>query len=187
MNKFPLIEKGSLLVATPNMTDPLYKQSVVLICEYTSYGSFGLILNKPYELTSQEGSSELMEIALLKDSLRIGGSMQQNQLMLLHASTKHRDQTLKVTDGVYLGGDFPFLQELIKEEPDSALLICFGYTGWVAGELEKQFKENLWYLYPATKNLIFDVAPEKLWKETLSSMGGKYKNISLIPNDLSLN
>lgn len=187
VNKIPLIEKGFLLVATPNMTDPLYKQSVVLICEYTSYGSFGLILNKPYELSSQESPSEINEITLMKDSLRIGGAMQQNQLMLLHASTKHRDQTLRVTEGVYLGGDFPFLQELIKDEPDSGLLICFGYTGWTAGELENQFKEGLWYLYPATKNLIFDVPPEKLWKETLSTMGGKYKNISLIPSDLNLN
>jgi hypothetical protein len=31
------------------------------------------------------------------------------------------------------------------------------------------------------------VPPEKLWKETLSTMGGKYKNISLIPSDLTLN
>ncbi len=187
MNKVPALEKGFLLVATPNMSDPLYKQSVVLICEYTSYGSFGLILNKPYQLEPQERHSEINEIVALKDSLRIGGSMQQNQLMLLHASNKHRDQTLKVVDGVYLGGDFPFLQELIKDEPDSSLLICFGYTGWTAGELEKQFMEGLWYLYPASKALIFDVSPEKLWKETLSSMGGKYKNISHIPNDLSLN
>ena len=98
------IEKGSLLIATPNVTDPLYKQSVVLICEYTNYGSFGLILNKPYEPEEKQTVIEIDEILHLKNSLRIGGSMQQNQLMLLHASNKHRDQTLKVTDGVYLGG-----------------------------------------------------------------------------------
>ncbi len=187
VNKTIQLDKGSLLIATPNMTDDLYKQSVVLVCEYTNYGSFGLILNKPYHLESKQSGMEIEEIIQLKDSLRIGGSMQQNQLMLLHASTKHRDQTLKVTDGVYLGGDFPFLQELIKEEPDSSLLICFGYTGWTAGELEKQFMDGLWYLYPASKSLIFDVPPEKLWKETLSSMGGSYKNISMIPSDLTLN
>lgn len=187
MNKTLEIEKGSLLIATPTVTDELYKQSVVLICEYTSYGSFGLILNKPYEMETKHQATEMDEILHLKDSLRIGGSMQQNQLMLLHASNKHRDQTLKVADGVYLGGDFPFLQELIKEEPDLSLLICFGYTGWTAGELEKQFADGLWYIYPASKSLIFDIPPDKLWKETLNSMGGTYKNISMIPSDLTLN
>ncbi len=187
MTKLPKFEKGSLLIATPNTVDELYKQSVVLICEYTTYGSFGLILNKPFVLDAEQPHFDLSEIVHLKESLRIGGSMQQNQLMLLHASHKHRDQTLKVTDGVYLGGDFPFLQELLKDEPDSSLLLCFGYTGWTAGELEKQFLDDLWYLHPASKTLIFETPPEKLWRETLSSMGGNYKNISMIPSDLTLN
>lgn len=187
MSKIHTIDKGSLLIASPNVMDPIYKQSVILVCEYTSYGSFGLILNKPYELEATHSHIEIDEIVHLKNSLRVGGPMQQNQLMLLHDSTKHRDQTLKVTDGVYLGGDFLFLQELVKEDPDSNLLICFGYTGWTAGELEKQFSDGLWFLYPASKSLIFEIPPEKLWRETLSSMGGNYKNISMIPNDLSLN
>ncbi len=187
MNKTERIEKGSLLIATPNVSDPLYKQSVVLICEYTSYGSFGLILNKPYLSEPKEATVEMDEILHLKESLRIGGTMQQNQLMLLHASKRHRDQTLRVADGVYLGGDFPFLQELIKDEPDSSLLICFGYTGWTAGELEKQLEDGLWYISPASKSLIFDIPCEKLWKEILVSMGGDYKNISMIPSDLTLN
>ncbi len=145
------------------------------------------MINKPYVPETKEPSLELDEILSLKDSLRIGGSMQQNQLMLIHASKKHRDQTLKITDGVYLGGDFAFLQDLIRSEPDSEVLICFGYTGWNSGELEKQLEGGLWYVHPASKSLIFDTHPEKLWKETLTSMGGIYKNISLIPGDLTLN
>lgn len=181
------IDKGSLLVATLNVTDELYKQSVVLVCEYTAYGSFGLMLNKPLPLDTKGPKLDIDEIANLKDSLRIGGSMQQNQLMLLHASEKHRDQTMKVTEDIYLGGDFSFLQELLKDEPDSRLLLCFGYTGWTAGELENQFKDELWYLHPASKSLVFETPPEKLWGTTLKTMGGKYTNISTIPNDLSLN
>jgi putative transcriptional regulator len=187
VNKPPLIEKGSLLIATPNLTEPLYKQSVVLICEYTNYGSFGLMINKPYIPDAKDPSIELDEILGLRESLRIGGSMQQNQLMLIHASKKSRDQTLKITDGVYLGGDFSFLQDLIRSEPEASVLICFGYTGWSTGELEKQLDNGLWYTHPSSKSLIFETPPEQLWKETLTSMGGIYKNISLIPGDLTLN
>ncbi len=187
MSKSHALEKGSLLIASPNITDPLYKQSVILICEYTSYGSFGLILNKPYIPEIEESVQEMDEILSLKDSLRIGGAMQQNQLMLLHGSEKHRDQTMQITEGVYLGGDFPFLQELIKFDPECKMLICFGYTGWTTGELEKQFMEGYWYLSTSSKDLIFNSIPEKLWKETLHNMGGSFKKISLIPEDFSLN
>ncbi len=187
MNKSHTLQKGSLLVATPNITDPLYRQSVILICEYTSYGSFGLILNKPYMPIEDQSNEEYDEILSLKESLRIGGAMQQNQLMLLHGSNKHREQTMQITEGVYLGGDFPFLQELIKQEPDCKMLICFGYTGWTTGELEKQFMDGYWYLSTSTKDLVFNDSPERLWKETLNQMGGSYKKISLIPEDFSLN
>lgn len=160
---------------------------MILICEYTTYGSFGLILNKPFVLESNQPHFDIEEIVHLQHALRMGGSMQQNQLMLLHASNKHRDQTIKVTEDVYLGGDFAFLQELLKEEPETDLLLCFGYTGWSAGELEKQFSEELWYQHTASKSLIFGTKPENIWRETLLTMGGKYTSIAMIPEDLTLN
>ena len=188
MNKLPHLSKGSLLIASPNLQEELYKQSVVLLCEYTTYGSFGLILNKPLSLdTSEDPGLSIEEITHLKESLRIGGTMQQNQLMLLHSSDKNKDQTLQISDQIYLGGDFSFLQDLVREEPNSPLLLCFGYTGWTAGELENQCVNELWYPHPATHTLIFETPPEHLWRKALSQLGAPYTNLTQIPDDLSQN
>ena len=113
--------------------------------------------------------------------------MGQTQMMLLHTSPQNSDQTLKIVDGVYLGGDLPFLQDVLNKEPLPNILLCFGYMGWQSGELEKEFMSGLWYLHKGDKSLLFDTPPEKIWSSTLKEMGGKYSSLSLIPEDLNLN
>ena len=107
--------------------------------------------------------------------------------MLLHTSDKDPTQTLQVCDGVFLGGDLQFLQEVITDAQGPAVHLCFGYAGWGAGQLEREFLDGGWYLYPASKEHIFDIPPEKLWQSLLREMGGKYATLSMIPEDLSWN
>jgi putative transcriptional regulator len=67
------------------------------------------------------------------------------------------------------------------------MLLCFGYSGWNPGQLEKEFGEGSWYTFPASADYLFKTPPEKLWQTLLYDMGGKFRSLSLIPNDLSLN
>jgi putative transcriptional regulator len=181
------LEQGSLLVASPDVEPGLYSRSVILICEHTPAGSFGLVINKPFNIEIPEEILSIEELSNPKVQLRMGGKMQQNQMMLLHTSEKVTTQTLKVLDGVYLGGDLNFLQENLKNESSPDILLCFGYTGWITGQLEKEFMAGMWYPYPANKEIIFDTPIETIWRTVLRSMGGKYTTISMIPEDLSLN
>ena len=107
--------------------------------------------------------------------------------MLLHDYDKIPDQTLTVMEGVYLGGDLPFLQEAAADENGPAIRLCFGYTGWSAGQLEREFLDGLWYITPGNSKHIFETPSEKVWSQVLQEMGGKYSTLSMIPEDLSLN
>ena len=111
-----------------------------------------------------------------------GGPIQPNQMMLLHSS-----EALKVCDGIYLGGDMQFLQEAIATADGPYLRLCFGYTGWEPGQLEREFLSGNWFLAPATAQHVFETRPEKIWQTILQEMGGKYATLSMIPEDLSLN
>lgn len=181
------LEKGTLLIASPDVDEDLYFKSVVLICEHTPAGSFGLIVNKPVTVELPPEILPIDNLAHPKVQLRLGGKSQQNQMMLLHTSDRNADQTLQVTDNVYLGGDLQFLQESISSEGCPDLLLCFGYTGWTTGELEKEFMKELWFLHPASKELLFDTPSEKMWQTILKKMGGKYASLAMIPDDLTLN
>lgn len=181
------ITKGTFLVASPDVEMGPFFRNVILICEHTHGGSFGLVINKSLDLEVSEDIIDIHHLTNKNVGIRAGGPVQTNQMMLLHTYDKLPQQTLQICDGVYLGGDLEFLQEVITDENGSPIYLCFGYTGWDAGQLEREFLDGNWFIHPATSRLIFYVAPDKLWSTILREMGGKYSPLSMIPEDLSMN
>lgn len=181
------VKKGCFLIANPEIENPLFFRGVMLVCEHNASGSFALLINKPLDLELPEEIVSLSTAANKNVSIRAGGPVQTNQMMLLHSVKSEQQQLLTVTENVYLGGDIQYLHELIDDESAPPVFLCFGYAGWAAGQLEREFLDGSWFLYPATKDLIFETPPEKLWRELLLHMGGKYATLSTIPEDPSVN
>jgi putative transcriptional regulator len=181
------LARGTLLVASPDIDAGLFFRSVVLICEHGPSGSFGLIVNKPLEIEIPEEIAHLKEIANPHVRIHTGGPIQPHQMMLLHSSPDLPDQTLKVCPGIFLGGDVPFLQQTMGEPHGPSLFLCFGYSGWASGYLEREFLGGAWFLHPASASLVFESPPEKMWQTVLREMKGKYATLSMMPEDLSLN
>ena len=181
------IEKGTFLIATPEIESGLFFRSVVLVCEHNPNGSFGIIVNKNLDIELPSDIIDTSELANPNVSIRAGGPVQTNQMMLLHTSDRIPQQTMPICDQVYLGGDLQFLQESITDTDGPEIFLCFGYAGWGAGLLEREYLDGHWLILPATKEHLFNTAPEKLWQNLLLEMGGKYATLSMIPEDLTLN
>lgn len=179
--------KGTLLIASPEIDAGIFFRSVILVCEHSANGSFCLIVNKPIEMELPEEILNPKETANQDVQLRAGGPLQPNQMMLLHSSDQISEQTLKVCESVYLGGDLQFLQEAAMNPHGPHLRLCFGYSGWGPGLLEREFLSGKWFLHPGSSKHIFDIPSDKLWQYVLREMGGKYSTLSMIPEDLSLN
>lgn len=179
--------KGLFLIASPEIDHPFYKRSVLLLCDHTPAGSFGLTVNKVFEISSLDPLLAETELLFLDQiTPRAGGLTQTSQMMLLHKSGEIPDQTLQVSSDIYLGGDLEFLEKMIEQNPDE-LMLCFGYSGWNPGQLEREFLEGSWFTTPAKAHYLFEVPPQQLWQTLLRDMGGKFKSLSMIPDDLSLN
>lgn len=181
------IQKGTFLIATPDIESGFFFRAVLLLCEHNTNGSFGLLINKSLELELPEEILNINQLANPHINIRAGGPMQSNQMMLLHNSDKIKNQTLKVCEGVYLGGDLSFLQEAILNPDGPTIHLCFGYAAWEKGQLEREFLDGQWFLHPASAHHLFEIPPEKLWQTLLREMGGKYATLSMMPEDLSLN
>ncbi len=181
------IQRGTFLIATPDVESGIFFRGVVLVCEHNPNGSFGLLLNKPLTLELPE---EIMNVNALNNphiGIRAGGPVQTNQMMLLHNCERIPHQTLKICEDVFLGGDLQFLQDAIADENGPFINLCFGYAGWAPGQLEREFLDGHWYLHPAAAKFVFYTSAEKLWQILLREMGGRYASISMIPEDLSVN
>jgi Putative transcriptional regulator len=181
------LQKGVFLVASPDIDAGIFFRSVILLCEHNPMGSFGLVVNKSLDLELPPEVVNLSDLANTNISIRAGGPVQTGQMMLLHTSDKIPQQTLQVCDGVYLGGDLQFLQDSIADEQGPSLLLCFGYTGWGSGQLERELLDGQWFIVPATEEWLFKTPPDALWQCLLRKLGGKYAALAMIPEDLSLN
>jgi putative transcriptional regulator len=181
------IKKGTFLISTPEIDSGVFFRSVILLCESTATGSFGIAINKPLDIELPEEVLSLSSLENPNIDLRAGGPVQANQMMLLHSCSDIPNETLEVTDGVFLGGDLQFLQDAISDLEGPKVRLCFGYAGWGSGQLEREVLEGSWYACPGDAHYVFDLPAEKIWQTILKDMGGKYAALSMIPEDLSLN
>ena len=181
------LKRGTLLIASPNIEDEMFFRSVVLLCDCSSIGSFGMIINKPLDTQVRDEILLFEGFSDMQLNMRSGGPHQLNQIMLLHSFEEQSSQSLFICPKVYLGGNFEFLREKEEAFLPSSFFLTLGYTSWGAGHLEKEFLKGTWFLHPASFESIFEMPPEKMWQTLLREMGGKYKTLSMMPEDLDFN
>ncbi len=86
------LEKGTFLIATPEFDSGIFFRSVLLLCEHSPNGSFGIIVNKPLDLELPEEILTPDQLVNPNVEIRAGGPVQTNQMMLLHSSEKIPEQ-----------------------------------------------------------------------------------------------
>lgn len=187
MTPYAEFKAGSLLIACPEMVDSFFFRSVILLCDHSSVGSFGLMINKPFLGELPQELVGLEESANPNLAVLWSGPLQPNQMMLLHTAPPSSAASLPLAGGVTLGGDLEFLQESMSSPEGPEILLCLGYCGWGPDKLEQEVLNGEWFLHKGSKNLIFNTPKDKIWQTALREMGGKYATLSLIPMDLSLN
>lgn len=184
---YAVLEKGTVLLASPDVDQGIFSRSVILLCEHSANGSFGLILNKPLEMALSDDLLGVEKVANDRIRCCMGGPLQANQMMLLHSCADNSEHSLEICPSVYLGGDLSFLQEAASDSSGSRVVLCFGYSGWQGGQLEREFFDGHWFLAPGQYAYVFPEDPENLWHRVLLDLGGKYASLSTVPENLFLN
>ena len=177
---------GCLLVSEPHLPDSNFERTVILLCKHDATGSFGFVLNRKSNLSLEE----LMQDATgLTNPIFVGGPVEQNTLHFIH-----QDNTLPhaepVGDSFYWGGNFELLLTWLKENIADGNRVKFflGYSGWGAGQLMDEIKENSWIvLKPDNVDFLFTESGDDMWKNILEELGGRFSMYSKYPVDPRLN
>lgn len=175
---------GNLLIADPFLKDPNFSRSVILLCEHQENGSFGFMVNK----LSSHHLEELNPGAGLYLPVYFGGPVQLDTLHFIHKHPDLFEGCMKVSEGVYWGGDFDTaVSALISGDIKSSSIKFFmGYAGWESGQLNQEFRERSWILSKPKKRIIFGHS-DSAWEESLRGMGKKFALLANFPLDPSLN
>lgn len=177
---------GILLIADPFLKDPNFLRTVVLLCEHNAEGSFGFVVNRQYENTLDELLPELEGHDL---PVYYGGPVQPDSIHFLHQYPDEIPGGQEITKGVYWGGDFETVVNMIRNESIDRNRIRFyiGYSGWSEGQLETEMTEKTWLTVKATTKLVFHKDYDQIWKDALKHLGGDYEIMVNFPIDPQLN
>ena len=163
-----------LLLAMPQLPDPNFSRSVVLMIEHDSKGSWGLVVNRPTPIQVSDVLQRL-EIAWAGDEDEVvwqGGPVEPWRGCVLHppVALDLQDSALVLVPGVALS-TLPEQLQALAEQPPDPLRFLLGYAGWGGGQLEHELAEGSWLMAPATPGLIFECEPERMWEAAIASLG----------------
>ncbi len=177
---------GRFLISEPFMYDENFKRTVVLLVEHGDKGSLGFVLNRQLQVNVDQ---IVEDFPLCESSVFMGGPVEQGTLHYVHRLGKKIPDSREVSGGIYWGGSFESLQNLVEKGDiiESDILFFVGYSGWAPGQLEEELDRKSWIVAPEDPNLIFQADYKDMWRQVLKSMGTKYQVISNYPVDPRLN
>jgi putative transcriptional regulator len=178
--------KGQLLLDSGQLRGSFFQRTVVLICQHDAEGAFGLVLNRATGNNVGEMIVADLPDTLKSNPLYLGGPVQPSALSFLHTDAFIPEAN--VMPNLSLGHSLDSLIELGESFSATRKVKMFaGYAGWSPGQLEEEMKRKAWLTHPASLELVFETEPAKLWQSILQNKGWKYKLLSQMPEDLSLN
>lgn len=187
------ITAGRLLVATPQLADPNFRRSVVLLVEHENEsGTLGVVLNRPTEVPVDQILPPWSGLVTGPAVVFQGGPVALDSALAL-AQVPGTDEPLGWRA---LGGapavarvglvDLDAPPELLA--PELARLRVFaGYAGWGVGQLRSEVEEGSWYVLPAEAGDVFMEDPARLWSAVLRRQGGELAFVATFPEDPTLN
>jgi putative transcriptional regulator len=163
---------GQLLIAAPNMGDPRFQQTVVLLVLHDRNGAMGLVVNRPLE---ERPLASLLEAlgetaAGAAGSVRIfaGGPVQPELGFVLHGADYHRPETVTIDGHLAMTSSREILRDIANGRGPKQSLVAFGYAGWGPGQLEGELAQRFWFTTPADANLVFEEGRDRLWENAMT-------------------
>ncbi len=161
-----------VLIAVPQLKDPNFRRSVIVMVEHDEKGALGLVVTHALSHTCAAVASGFglewpgpREANVLK-----GGPVEPQSLWMLHADGWCFDETMRVADGVAVSRSKEALERMCKGG-EATLRMLVGYAGWGPGQLEGEIASGAWITGPVTPQIVFEWGPKEVWVRALHAMG----------------
>jgi putative transcriptional regulator len=166
----------TLLLAMPQLRDPNFVRSVVLLCEHGTEGAIGFVVNRPTEMRAAD--SVVLDPPVQTDSglmLWTGGPVEPQRGFLLLGADPGIADSERISEGFHLTASLEVLRRLM--ETDASELagqrarLLLGYAGWGPGQLDSELAASAWLTAPLDASLVFETPPEEMWERAIRGLG----------------
>jgi putative transcriptional regulator len=162
---------AALLLSMPQLLDPNFSRTVVLLCDFTPEGAFGLVLNRPTEVSALEMVHLEPPVAPGNAMpLWIGGPVEPQRGWVLVADEPSADFKC-IRDGLYLSTSPALLREVLQTRPAPRARVLAGYAGWGPGQLDEELAQSAWLMAGVDLDIVFDVPADTMWETAIRRLG----------------
>lgn len=161
-----------LLVAMPNLQDPYFQKSVILLCEFNSESAFGVVINRPSSVMIRDIFVE--DVPIKTDQslpVLVGGPVQPEFLWAIHSNDLSGEHSTRVNNRFSLTPVQELIGVLTEDLSPKHLHLGCGYAGWGPGQLDQELREGAWWLTPLSDHLILDMDYGERWEAALKTIG----------------
>lgn len=162
----------AFLIAVPQLLDPNFRQSVILLLQQNEEGALGLVINRESELRLHDlcRDHEIPYLGSPDKRVRVGGPVQPDQGLVLYGPETDDPEGRHVVDGLSVSASTGTLSRLCGES--QGRFHCYaGYAGWASGQLEREITEGSWIVAPPDPGLVLDHPVEEVWVRALEGNG----------------
>jgi putative transcriptional regulator len=172
--------RGSLLVATPRLSDPNFHRTVLLMLEHGEEGALGLVLNRPSELPVVDAVPEWADQAADPEVVFGGGPVQPGAAFVLGERPDARS-----SEGFAVVFEHIGVLDLHGDVPHDVgrIRVFSGYAGWSGGQLEAELAEDAWWVLDSEPEDVLGDDPDELWFRVLRRQPGKLAWYANYPDD----
>ncbi|MPZ16318.1 MAG: YqgE/AlgH family protein [Luteitalea sp.] len=163
----------TLLLSMPQLTDPNFERTVLLLCEHTPDGAFGLVLNRPTTTAAAEVVNLAPPVRATSGPLLwFGGPVepQRGWILLGGLPSGVDDDVTQVAPSLYLSTSLELLRRVLIDTPPRTRVLT-GYSGWGPGQLDAELAASAWLTMEADAGLIFDTPADQMWDRGIRMLG----------------
>jgi len=168
------------LVARRGMSDPNFRETVVLVTHPPRGAPFGVIINRPLGQRLSDVFPDQPSLKGRKDVLYFGGPVGRQGLVFLVRSPEPPQGVMRVLRDVFFTSDVELIESLLqREDPLRGLRIFAGYSGWAPGQLQNEIARGGWHVVPADAETLFNKDPAGIWPELIERATTKQTSFSI--------
>ncbi|MGO4882174.1 MAG: YqgE/AlgH family protein [Bryobacteraceae bacterium] len=159
---------GKLLVASPDLPDPNFAQTVVLLVEYDDDGVVGLILNRRSKVPISRVLEELAGAKNRADPVYAGGPVGRTDVMALVRGRRAPGGAKRVVGDVFLVSSKEDMEKTFAGATDADTVhVYLGYSGWTMAQLQHELDLGAWYIFAGNAKAVFEQDPDALWQRLI--------------------
>jgi len=184
------VDSGTLLAAWPDMMDPNFMHAVVLLCQHSPEGAYGLVTNQRTQFTVSDVLPDHPLLGKSSFPIFLGGPVDHTSMQFLHRVPEHIPGGVSLDGVLWLGGELEAMAAFLTEDPEQAqdvLRLFVGYSGWGAGQLEAELGTGSWIPAPPSREAIFHGEGESTWRAVVRSIGDVGTDLENHPPDVTWN